>query len=77
MTSDEMEAESRKYSNDGVMFLPLSSGKIAIFNRSFQRDRIIESPMILDLIRSVKPVETRKPVAPTRPTFNPDIELDL
>lgn len=72
MSPDEQEAESRKHSSDGVMMLALSSGKIAVFNRAFQLDRIIDPentssgvPLLFEILKSVKPVEQRTPILPT------------
>jgi hypothetical protein len=33
MSPDEQEARSRRLSNDVIMLLPLSSGRVAVFNR--------------------------------------------
>jgi hypothetical protein len=73
MTSDEQEAQSRKYSDDVVILLPLSSGKVAVFNNARQLERIVDPP-VTDLSVSI----THRVTTPTRrPTFNPEIELDL
>lgn len=34
MTAEEQEALSRKYSDDVILLLPLSTGSIAVFNNS-------------------------------------------
>ena len=41
MTSDEMEAESGKYSNRVLILLPLTSGLVAVFNNARQRQAIV------------------------------------
>lgn len=44
MSPDEQEARSRRYCNDVIMLLPLSSGAIAIFNRAGDLCNILEPP---------------------------------
>ena len=44
MTIDEQEAESRKYSDEVIILLPLASGKCAVFNAARQLQRISNFP---------------------------------
>ena len=43
MSPNVMEAESRKYSNDVIIVLPLSSGKLAVFNAARQLAGIVDT----------------------------------
>jgi hypothetical protein len=42
MTRDEQEALSRKYGNELVLLLPLSSGNVAVFNTARELCSIVE-----------------------------------
>lgn len=42
MTPDEIDAETRKYSNDAIILLRLKSGKIAMFNNSRELLAIVD-----------------------------------
>jgi hypothetical protein len=44
MSPDEQEARSRRLSNDVIMLLPLSSGRVAVFNRGGDLCGIAQHP---------------------------------
>lgn len=59
MTSEEQEALSRKYSNEVVMLLRLSSGSIAVFNAARELVSICRSDDLRVHVEAVKPPVTR------------------
>jgi hypothetical protein len=71
MSPDEMEARSRRYSNERIILLPLSSGALAVFNNGGDLCGIIEPPFdewrYSDLIAMWHP-PARTPSRP-RPTL--------
>lgn len=50
MTQDEMDAETRKYSNDAAILLRLKSGKIAVFNNSRVLQKIVDDDVTINEI---------------------------
>lgn len=62
MTPDEQEALSRRYSDDSIIILPLSSGRIAVFNRAFELCGFIDFDL-LEIIRIWKAPAKKREVS--------------
>lgn len=79
MHSEEMEALSRKYTNDVVMLLKLSTGSIAVFNAARELQSICRADDLRIHVEAVQPVAVRVPErfhAPLPPEINLD-EIEL
>ena len=72
MNSEEMEALSRKYSNDVVMLLVLSTGSIAVFNAARELQSICRSDDLRAHVSAVESVPVK-----VRPTAITKLEVDF
>lgn len=73
MSADEMEARSRKYSNDVVMLLILKNGNIAVFDAARELQSICRADDLRAHVMQVKaPAQSYLP-----PPQTVEVEFDL
>jgi hypothetical protein len=78
VTPDELEALSRKYSNDVWHFIELSSGRWAFFNEARELVAVLEAP----LFSLVKDIYHQRTPVPNPPELaleerRPKLSIDL
>lgn len=74
---EEFEASAKRYSNDCVIIVPLSSGRFGVFNNAREFHFVVDEASLASAVRAVPPIARRKAPKPSFSIISIGEELDL